>query len=154
MYEIPTLLISLLAVVISAVSLIRARPLGEIQARLAQVSEELTRLQIASMNEQKLLKNRPEMGVRLSTIGRECNLVIMNTGLGSAFNVDVRFLDTDDNPLVNRAALLPYPELKSRSTVKVIAAQHMGSPQRYHVELTWADAAGAPASERFWISNS
>lgn len=68
-YELVTFSVSLLAVIISTVSLIRARRLGEEQLKLEKITAELSAHQIKEIEERALLKDKPKIKVRLAKMG-------------------------------------------------------------------------------------
>jgi hypothetical protein len=137
LYETLTLLASLLALVVSTVSLVRGRKLGQVQEDLARISSELARRQIDSLDLATLEKAVPQLGVHITTLARSSYFIITNTGQGSAFNVDLELIDCSDNPLVTASDLLPCPELKPRSTVKLLASFCLASPLRYRCRILW-----------------
>lgn len=101
MYELLTLLASIVAVVISAVSLVRTRKLAAEQLELARVTAELSRLQIKEISEQDALKTKPQLNVAITKIGNSSNFIISNTGQGSAFDLNMELIDCQDSPLLN-----------------------------------------------------
>ncbi|UXD87658.1 hypothetical protein [Thalassolituus hydrocarboniclasticus] len=152
-YEILSLLISILAVVVSAVSLVRTRKIAKEQLELEKVTAELSRLQIDSLNEEKSNKDKPSFNVTLTKLGKSYNFYISNTGQGSAYNVNFELVDCEDSPLCNDVEdKFPLPEMKPNSRVKLIAAIHMGSPLKYQVRLSWQNKEGENFNESHWIT--
>jgi len=152
LYEVLTLFAALLAIVVSTVSLVRGRKIGAMQEELTRISAELAQRQLESINLENLQRSAPQLGLHMTKIGSTGYFVITNTGQGSAFNVDLELIDCTDNPLVSASSLLPCPELKPRSTVKIMTSTHLGSPPRYQSRLTWELADGESNSEVFWVS--
>lgn len=152
LYEALTLLASLLALVVSTVSLVRGRKLGQVQEDLARITSELARRQIDSLDLATLEKAVPQLGIHITRLSKSSYFIITNTGQGSAFDVDLELIDCSDNPLVTARDLLPYPELKPRSIVKLLASFHLASPLRYQVKLRWTIESGGRESEVFWVS--
>ncbi|QYM67282.1 hypothetical protein K1X80_19990 [Pseudomonas sp. So3.2b] len=150
-YEDLTLLVSLLAIVISTVSLVRARRLGEEQLKLEKITAELSAYQIKEIEERALLKDRPAIKVRLSKLGNRSEFVVANAGQGSAYDINFELVDCSDSPLYDAESKLPYPELRPSSTFKLGAAFHMGSPVQYQVKVTWRDSRGLQ-EDVFWVS--
>lgn len=151
-YETLTLLASLLALVVSTVSLVRGRKLGQVQEDLAKITSELARRQIDSLDFAQQEKAVPQLGVHITALAKSSFFIITNAGQGSAFNVDLELIDCSDKPLVTAHDLLPYPELKPRSTVKLLASFHLSSPRRYQAKLRWTTESGGSESEVFWVS--
>ncbi len=153
MYELLTLLASIVAVVISAVSLVRTRKLAAEQLELARVTAELSRLQIKEISEQDALKTKPQLNVAITKIGNSSNFIISNTGQGSAFDLNMELIDCQDSPLLNDVnEKLPCPEMKPNSRIKLLAAMHLSSPLTYQVKLLWKELSGEQKAETYWVS--
>lgn len=170
-YEILTLLASLVAVIISATSLVRSRQvateqlklseehfklnqkIAEDQSKLNEVTAKLSSYQIKEIEEQQRLKQKPAINVRFSKLGKMSELVIANTGQGSAYDVNVELVDCEDNPLMRTQQLLPHPEIRPASTLKIPAAFHLGSPLRYQVRVSWKDVDGEQ-EYTFWVNSN
>jgi hypothetical protein len=152
-YETLTLLVSIIAVIISSVSLVRTRKLAREQLELERVTAELSRLQIQTLEESRENKTKPKFNVTLSKLGQSSFFYISNTGEGTAYDVNFELVDCDDSPLTgDLPEKFPHPEMKPNSRVKLIAAMHMGSPLKYQVKLSWKDAAGEAQDEIFWVT--
>jgi len=152
-YEQLSLLVSVLAVAISTVSLVRTRKLAKEQLELERVTAELSKLQIQSLEEDRVSKTKPKFNVTLSKLGQSSFFYISNTGEGSAFDVNFELVDCDDSPLIGDfPEKFPHPEMKANSRVKLMAAMHMGSPLKYQVKLSWKDEAGGSQDEIFWVT--
>ncbi len=152
-YEQSSLLVSVLAVVISTVSLVRTRKLAKEQLELERVTAELSKLQIQSLEEDRVSKTKPKFNVTLSKLGKSSFFYISNTGEGSAFDVNFELVDCDDSPLTGDfPEKFPHPEMKANSRVKLIASMHMRSPLKYQVKLSWKDEAGENQDEIFWVT--
>lgn len=159
LHELLTLITSIVALAISATSLIRSRKLAEDQSKLAaeqlaleRITAELSRLQIKNISEQDALRTKPRLNVAITKMSDSSHFVIANTGQGSAFELNLELLDCTDNPIIDAAEKLPYPEMKPSSRVKLLAAMHMGSPSTYQVKLTWKEMSGEQKEEIFWVS--
>ena len=152
-YELLTLSASVIAIIISAVSLIRTRKLAAEQLELERITAKLSKLQIKSIEEQEHLKTKPQLNVAITKLGNSSHFIVANTGKGSAYKVNFELIDCQDNPLTNEIQhILPYPEMKQNSRFKLLAAFHMSSPLKYQVKLTWQDSSGEERSETHWVS--
>jgi len=152
LFETLTLLISVLAIVVSTVSLVRTRKISEEQLKLERITAELSAHQIKEIEEQKSLKNKAGMNVRINKLGDVSEFVIANNGQGSAYDVDFELVDCDDNPLYDAQYKLPHQVLKPRSVIKLRAAFHMSSDMKYQAKVSWRDEGGAMQDEIFWVS--
>lgn len=152
-YELLTILTSVIAIIISTVSLVRTRKLADEQLELERITAELSRLQIKGIEEQETLRTKPQLNVAITKIGNSTNFVISNTGKGSAYDVNLELIECSDNPPTHDAhEKLPYPEMKPNSRFKLHAAMHMSSPLTYQVKLNWREFSGDQISETFWVS--
>lgn len=152
-FETLTLLVSVLAVVISTISLVRTRKLAKEQLELERVTAELSRLQIQSLEEDRESKTKPKFNVTLSKLGKTSFFYISNTGEGTAYEVNFELVDCEDSPLTSDLSeKFPHPEMKPNSRVKLIAAMHLGSPSKYQVKLSWKNSSGENQSEIFWVT--
>lgn len=152
-FETLTLLVSVLAVIISTISLARTRKLAKEQLELERVTAELSRLQIQSLEEDRESKTKPKFNVTLSKLGKSSFFYISNTGEGTAYEVNFELVDCEDSPLKSDLSeKFPHPEMKPNSRVKLIAAMHLGSPSKYQVKLSWENFSGESQSEMFWVT--
>ena len=152
-YELLTLLASIIAVVISAVSLVRTRKLAAEQLELERITADLSRLQIKSIEEQENLKTKPQLNVAITKIGSSSHFIISNTGKGSAYEVNLELVDCQNNPLTSEVNhIFPYAEMKPNSRIKLLASMQMSSPLKYQVKLIWHESSGEELSEIHWVS--
>lgn len=101
LYEMLTLFASIIAIVISAASLVRTRKLAAEQLELERITAELSRLQIKSIEEEENLKTKPQLNVAITKLGSSSHFIISNTGKGSAYMVCLELIDCKDNPLTS-----------------------------------------------------
>lgn len=152
-YEALSLFVSVIAVVISTVSLVRTRELAKEQIELERVTAELSKLQIQALQEDRKSKTKPKFNVTLSKLGKSSFFYISNTGEGAAYDVNFELIDCEDSPLTGDfPEKFPHPEMKTNSRVKLMAAMHMGSPLKYQVKLSWKNESEDQQSEIFWVT--
>ncbi len=152
-YEIISTLVSVLAIIVSTISLVRTRKLAKEQLELERVTAELSRLQIEGIEQEKAEKTKPNFNVTLSKLGKSYYFYITNTGQGTAYNVNFELVDCEDSPLTSDVSeKFPHPEMKLNSRVKLIAAIHMQSPLKYQAKVTWQDAERKNHDEIFWLT--
>ncbi|WP_114700497.1 hypothetical protein [Psychrobacter proteolyticus] len=153
-FEVLSLIVSILAAIISTISLVRTRELAKEQLELERVTAELSRLQIESITEQKTEKTKPKFNVSLTKLGKAYNFYISNTGQGSAYNVHFELIDCEDSPLFDAelSEIFPYQEMKPSSRIKLLASLHMNSPSKYQSMISWEDVSGKKHEEIFWTS--
>jgi hypothetical protein len=147
-----TLSISILSVIIAAVSLIRTRKLAAEQLELERVTAELSAKQIEQIERDDQQRQRPDFHVDLTKLGNDHYFLVANRGDGSAFELNFELVDCSNSPLyADSVRMFPYAELKSQARVKVPAAVHLGSPSSYNVRLTWKERDGTEKSEDFTV---
>lgn len=153
-FEIISTLVSVLAIIISSISLVRTRKLAKEQLELEKITANLSQLQIENLAEEKANKNKPNFNVTLSKLGKSYYFYISNTGQGSAYNVKFELVNCEDSPLISSELedMFPHPEMKNNSRIKLIAAIHMSSPRKYQVKLSWEDSNKNQCDEVFWVS--
>lgn len=147
-----TLSISILSVIIAAVSLIRTRKLAAEQLELERVTAELSAKQIQQIEREDQQRQRPDFHVDLTKLGNDHYFLVANRGDGSAFDLNFELIDCSNSPLYEDSVrMFPYAELKSQARVKVPAAIHLGSPRSYNVRLMWKERDGTEKSEDFTV---
>ncbi|MBO9491823.1 hypothetical protein J7384_15795 [Endozoicomonas sp. G2_1] len=153
-FEVISTLVSILAIIISSVSLVRTRKLAKEQLDLEKITAKLSQLQIENLAEEKANKKKPNFNVTLSKLGKSYYFYISNTGQGSAYNLKFELVDCDDSPLISSELedKFPHPEMKNNSRIKLNAAIHLSSPRKYQVKLSWEDSNQIACDEVFWVS--
>ena len=153
-FEVLSLVTSILAVVLSTISLMRTRELAKEQLELEKVTAELSKLQIESITEQKTNQTKPKFNVSLTKLGKAYNFYISNTGQGSAYNVNFELIDCEDSPLFTSELIdiFPYQEMKPSSRIKLLASLHISSPSKYQSRISWEDESGNKNEDIFWTS--
>jgi len=153
-YEIISTAVSLLAIIVSSVSLIRTRKLAKEQLELEKITANLSLLQIEGIEHEKVEKNKPKFNVTLTNLGKSDYFYITNTGQGTAYHVNFELIDCDDSPLTSDASKkLPHPEMKPYTKVKLLAALHMQSPLKYQAKVTWKNSENQDQAETFWVTS-
>ncbi|MEZ6138889.1 MAG: hypothetical protein R3C53_28725 [Pirellulaceae bacterium] len=147
-----TLSISLLSVIVAAISLIRTRALAAEQLELERVTAELSAKQIELIEREDQQRKRPDFHVDLTKLGNDHYFLVANRGDGSAFDLNFELVDCANSPLfADSVRMFPHSELKAQSRIKVPAAIHLGSPSTYNVRLTWKERDGVDKSEDFSV---
>ena len=147
-----TISISLLSVIVAAISLLRTRTLAVEQLKLERITAELSAKQIQIIEREDQQRQRPQFHVDLTKLGNDHYFLVANRGDGSAFDLTFELVDCTNSPLYDDSVrMFPYSELKAQSRVKVPVAIHMGSPSSYNVRLHWKERDGADKSEDFTV---
>ena len=145
-----SLFVSIVAVVISAVALVRSRKIAEKQLELEQHQADLARKQLEQIAQQERQAELAAVDVQLEGYGTSYELIIQNLGQAEARNVDLewtseppRFYDGDVD------SKLPIRRLKPGSSLSMKIALHLGSPTYYEGKVSWCNADGSGETDEF-----
>jgi hypothetical protein len=153
-YELLSLLVALLAVTISALSLVRTGSLQRQQLRLNEITEELSRKQLESFAVNEAAGQRARVIAALEGYSSHRSFVLTNEGPAAAKQVGFELIDCPDSPLVkgDYDQKLPVPILQPGQRLRLIAAIHMGSPTTYTARVTWTNPDGFTTSDDYFLS--
>ncbi|WP_422491308.1 hypothetical protein [Endozoicomonas sp. ALE010] len=147
-YEILTLCVSSLAVVVSLVAIIRTRKVDTAMLRLEEVHAELSKKQIELIEKEKKEQEKASIKVELVKYSRsDYKFHITNHGRSPARNIRFSLTQNcNDNPLVmgEYKDKIPYPLLNPDETFTLIAAITLGmSSTIFPVEVIWQNEDGS-----------
>src|SRR6187402_1539562 len=149
-YELISTLVSVIAAVISVVSLVRTRNIAEEQLKLERVTAQLSSMQMSQIKNENIEKQKPKINIAITKIGNSSHFIIANIGQGSAYDLSIELIDCPENPLAyDFQEKIPCPELKANSRIKLHASFHMQSPLTYQVKAKWRDISGEETIEKF-----
>lgn len=155
-YETLTLCVSVIAVVIAAVSLVRTRTVQRKQLELQALAAALARKQLTLLQQDEETKNKANITVELVEAGRtDFRFVLSNQGKAAATKVNLGVAkNSSDNPLLADECerKLPYPRLEPGQSFTLIAALHMGSAMSYAIHLNWENPDGSKESRDVDVS--
>jgi len=145
--EFLTLATAVVSLIIGAISLVRTRKLAAEQLRLDGIMADLAKKQLEQIEAEEHENKLPSFNVSLNKLGKNYNLLIVNRGNGSANNLNLELVDCADSPLYGMDGKFPWPELRPGQRIKLGAAIHMQSPNKYLVRLSYTDADGQTRTE-------
>lgn len=155
-YEFLTLLIALLAVVISAVSFVRSGKTQERQLEFEAINATLAKKQLEIILREDTMQGKAHLVVELVKVGKtDFRFVIRNQSSVIATNVDfIIDKNSSNNPLVKNECQgkLPYPYLQPGQFFTLIAALYLGSAMNCDTLLTWTNPDGSQDNNRVHIS--
>lgn len=148
----PEICISILAIIISTVALIRSNKVAQEQLKLERVTAELSKKQLELLQAEEASKAKPKLNVTIQQLGQNNCFYITNRGSVNIYNVNFELIDLQprDHPLLDAHEKLPHKELRAESVLKLRAVFHIGSPSKYEVKLSWTDEQGNPFEELFY----
>lgn len=151
-YNLLSLLISLLAVIIAAVSLSRTRRVQEEQIKLQKVTADLSAKQLTVLERDEKEKISADIHADLvNEGGGSYSFMISNIGSAPASNVE---FDTEPSSLIlgDHERKLPAPILNPHGTIKLLANIHMGSPPTFKAKASWTNPDGKQDSKEFYLT--
>lgn len=155
-YETINSLIAIVALVISTISLVRARKVQTKQIEFEAVSAALAKKQLELIEKKEKTQEQANVTAELVKVGRtDYRFVIMNQGATVATNVTFEIDATSpDNPLaINECQRkLPYPSLKPGQSFTLIAALYLRSAMSYHTHLKWKNPDGSQGINDIYLS--
>jgi len=147
-YEILTLAVSLLAIIVSAVSLVRTRKIAAQQLDLEKITAELSKKQLEKIikSDEDALKASVE--VVLQSSGNNNELIICNNGRAEAKNVSIKVLgDYDPTVKGDFDSKIPIKSLRPGKRVSLFASGEFGTPSSYDIEVTWDNPNGEKCTD-------
>lgn len=149
-------LISLLAVILSVVSLVRSRKNTKKMIELEEVHAQLSRKQLEEYEERERESLKANIGVRLETEGSSGRFVVENSGPAIAKNIHFSLTqDGEHNPLVggDYKEKSPFPILNAGDSYYFLASFPLEVTQMiYGVELRWHTEDGIQHKKSFSVS--
>ena len=152
-FEIFSIFISLLAVIISAVSLVRTRKISAQQLELEKITAELSQKQLENLHLDAAVKAKAFIDVELIKSGTKYKIAITNTGGSEAQNIDFHIAE-DRNPLVGNdyAEKIPIKSLKPGKAVYLLAAISSGMPASFNGCVRWKNPDGSQEKDDFILT--
>ena len=152
-FEFYSLLISTLAVAISAVALIRTRTLSNKQIELEQITADLSQYQLREIRVAELEKTKAYIDLELINNGPNNQyLYIKNTGQSEAINVKLNLLG-DESPFLEGEfnESIPIKTLKPGKQVGLWFSDEIKPIYSYDFEVTWVNPDGETKSDKHTI---
>lgn len=143
-------LISLLAVAIAAISLVRARKVEAQQLEYSAINAAYTRKLLERIEKEDQAEQNARVSAELLKVSTgNYRFVITNEGAATATDVvfSIESAGSDDPLSENECKRkLPYPKLNPGESFSLIAGLHMGSTMNYASRVTWKDPDGTVRS--------
>ena len=145
-YEGLSLLIALLAAVISFISLYRTHRVAARQLELQEAQAALARFQHDVLARKEAERRRADIRIAVVERGRGHRLIVSNIGPGSARDVvfDIVVPDDKESFLIESEMkeLLPITELPTGHEVSMLVAPTMGSARHFLARIAWIGEDG------------
>lgn len=150
-----TLLVSLLAIIVSVVSLIRTRKLAEEQLRLDRVTADLSQKQLDRLHAEEAAAKKTEVRITLENDGRSCRFRIKNIGQSKAEEVWVTAgPDAPGSVFIpdEYKQRIPIPFMNAGDEVSFFAAIFLGSITSFTMRLRWINEDGTQSQKECFVS--
>lgn len=140
-YEALSLLIALLAVVISFVSLFRSNKISKRQLELQETQAEFTKFQHEILAKEQSKKGKADIRITPFKDGKSYRLIISNIGDETAHDIvfEAIFDDGKESFLIDSEmdSMLPITHLLPNQEVSMLIAPHMGSARSCLAKIAW-----------------
>ena len=148
-YETITLLVSIVAIVISAVSLIRTNKVASHQLELEKVHAELSKKHLDKINNEDKINALANIDVDLVKVDENYRFIIKNIGGSTASNVFFSLSACQRNPLVQNDVKdkLPIKSLRPNKSVSLMATKVMNCDSEYTVNVRWTNPDGTNSKD-------
>lgn len=149
-------LISVIAVAISFIALIRSRQNTQKLIELEEIHAQLSKRQLAEYAERELESTKANLAVRLESMSTSGKFVIENSGPAVAKNIYFSLTqDGDHNPLVagDFDKKIPFPHLNAGDSYYLLANFPLEVTQMiYGIDLRWYTEDGKEHKKTFSVS--
>lgn len=144
------LAISLVAVLISFVALVRARKVGALEAKLTTLETRLAEHAIAEIDELQEAKSKTSLHCELEKHGKmSWKILIRNEGISHANNVCLESIDKEVLVAGDADLKLPAHQLKAGKEIRLLAAITYSCSPPIGLSLSWINPDGTASSESF-----
>jgi len=139
-FEKLSLSISIVALIISVVSIVRARKTQSAFLELEKVHAELSKKQLQEFDEIENNKNKTDLSISIIN----GNMYIRNRGNAVATEITLEFSNVEDDCIIgSEKSKLPYLMLNANEEIKLIAAYNTcEAPQLVPIKMNWKNMDG------------
>ncbi|NVK25963.1 MAG: hypothetical protein HWE10_13635 [Gammaproteobacteria bacterium] len=139
-FEKLSLAISIVAFIVSLVSIIRAQKTQSAFLELEKVHAELSKKQLQELNETEENKNKTDLSINIY----DGNMFICNRGNTVASEISLEFSNAgDDHIIESEKSKLPYPTLNPHEEIKMIATYNTSeAPLLVPIKMKWKNIDG------------
>ena len=148
-YETITLLVSIVAIVISTVSLIRTNKVASQQLELEKVHAELSKKHLEKINNEEKIQAIAIIDVDLVEADENYRFIIKNIGGSTASDVFFSLSACERNPLVQNdvKGKLPITSLRPNKSVELMATKILNCDSEYTVNVRWTNPDGTNSKD-------
>lgn len=150
-YEALTLLVAILAIIVSVVSLVRTRRIQDKQMEFQKLAATLSSKQLEIIEKE----NAARINVRLERDRGGEHFSIVNEGKAVARDIHIALDGTsNDNPFIvnDYTEKIPIKSLHPGNSVRVLAGLDMQSARQYTILVRWTNPDGRQVSDEVLVS--
>lgn len=155
-FEVLTLIVACLAVIVSLVTLSGQRKLQKEANDLQRATSELARKQLEILRREEKGTSQARVSLSLVKDGKTFRFRITNVGNADAKGVEMRLLlkDEKDSPIIPSEYNEKFPakKLSPGNSITLIAALHLGSPTAYNAILKWTNPDGETVEDETYVA--
>jgi hypothetical protein len=155
-YELLSILIACIALIISLVVWTGQRKLQREANDLQRITAELSKKQLQILEREELSRNKTRIAVGFERAAPGTRFKLSNVGKFDATEINLRFAPDDPKhspvPEAVRAATLPIARLLPGESVLVLATLYLEGPAVFDALVSWKDPDGSDASYQTRIS--
>jgi N-methylhydantoinase A/oxoprolinase/acetone carboxylase beta subunit len=156
LYEIATIVISLIAVGVSVLAWIGQRRIQREANDLQRATSKLAEKQLELLLREEKGKSVARLKLDLFRDGKTHRFRLTNVGEADAIDAEFELIlkRPEDSPIIatEYAEKFPAKKLMSGSSVTMIAASHLGSPSAFNAVLSWTNPDGRRVEEEAYVS--
>lgn len=155
-FEVLSVLLACLAVVMSLIAWTGQRRLQREANDLQRATAELARKQLELLLREEEGKNSARLSLSLVKEGKEFRFVLRNVSAVEATDIELEPLlqRPDDNPIIpaEYKEKFPLKRLAPNAEIKLHAIIYLSSPTAFNIRATWKNPDGKPVVEEFFVS--
>ena len=140
-FEKLSLAISIVALIISFISIVRARKTQSAFLEFEKIHVELSKKQLQEINEMENNKNKTDLSVNIF----DGSMYISNKGSTVATEITIDFSNAEDDCIIgSEKDKLPYPMLNPNEEIKLIGSYNtFSAPQLVPIKMKWKNMDGS-----------
>ncbi len=134
-YNLLGLIVSVVAIIISAISLIRTRKTQKAFLDFERIHAELSSKQLQEMNSVAMARTKANICIEIV----EGSVFLINRSCSVARNININFEKNEDNCIfTSELEMLPFPHLNPSQELKLIGSYNTKeAPRVFSIEVTW-----------------
>ena len=151
-FEKLNLLVSILAIIIAAVSMFRTRKVEAKNIELAQITANLATKQLQQIEQYEQNSSKAQIDVDLISDGNNSHFIITNIGGAEATNVYFGIEGASVLVPSEHESKIPVSSLRPGKSIELLAAISQGTPPKFKALWRWNNPDGSTEKDEIEIS--